>query len=100
MATLLAHNKNKWPMASRQADVWNPEMHVFWSNKINTSLKIICFFSLWSYCIPAHKRACTFLSPARRGRGILVAPGFCPASLFLVGAKTEKLLVNFFEILT
>ena len=29
-----------------------------------------------------------FLSPARRGRGILVAPGFCPASRFLVGAKT------------
>ena len=22
----------------------------------------------------------TFLSPARKGRGILVAPGFCPAS--------------------
>ena len=36
------------------------------------------------------------LSPARRGRGILVAPGFCPASRFLVGAKTQKLLVNFF----
>ena len=29
-----------------------------------------------------------FLSPARRGRGILVAPGFCPTSRFLVGAKT------------
>ena len=29
-----------------------------------------------------------FLSPAHRGRGILVAPGFCPASRFLVGAKT------------
>ena len=29
-----------------------------------------------------------FLSPARSGRGILVVPGFCPASRFLVGAKT------------
>ena len=45
----------------------------------------------------------SFWSPARRGRGILVAPGFCPAagvwhpsSRFLVGAKTLKLLVNFF----
>ena len=37
-----------------------------------------------------------FLSPARRGRGILVAPGFCPASGFLVGAKTQNLPVNFF----
>ena len=39
-----------------------------------------------------------FLSPARRGRGILVAPGFCPVSgvTFFVGAKTQKLLVNFF----
>ena len=37
-----------------------------------------------------------FLSPVRRGRGILVAPGFCPASHFLVGAKTQNLLVNFF----
>ena len=43
------------------------------------------------------------LSPASRGRGILVTPGFCPASnvrrpasRFLVGAKTQKLLVNFF----
>ena len=34
--------------------------------------------------------------PTRRGRGILVAPGFCPASGFLVGAKTKKVLVNFF----
>ena len=30
----------------------------------------------------------SFLPPARRGRGILVAPGFCPASLFPVGTKT------------
>ena len=37
-----------------------------------------------------------FLSPARRERGILVAPGFCPASGFLVGAKTQNLPVNFF----
>ena len=28
------------------------------------------------------------LSPARREEGILVAPGFCPSSRFLVGAKT------------
>ena len=28
------------------------------------------------------------LSPAHRGREILVASGFCPASRFLVGAKT------------
>ena len=32
----------------------------------------------------------TFLSPARRGRGILVVQGFCPASRFLVGAKNLK----------
>ena len=38
----------------------------------------------------------SFLSPARRGRGILVAPEFCPASSFLVDEKTQKLLVNFF----
>ena len=37
-----------------------------------------------------------FLSPARRGRVILVAPGSCPASIFFVGAKTQKLLVIFF----
>ena len=40
------------------------------------------------------------LSPAHRGRGILVAPGFRPAagpaSRFPVGAKTQKLLVIFF----
>ena len=37
----------------------------------------------------SHNYNCNwFLSPARRGRGILVAPGFCPASRFLVGAKT------------
>ena len=28
-----------------------------------------------------------FLSPARRGRGILVAPGFCPASGVFCGCK-------------
>ena len=39
----------------------------------------------------------TFLSPTRRGRGILVAPGFCPATRFLVGAKTQKLLVKSFS---
>ena len=42
-----------------------------------------------------------FYSPPpspRRGRGILVAPGFCPASRFLVGAKTTGQF--FFEILT
>ena len=43
---------------------------------------------------------CVFLSPARRGRGILVAPGFCQASRFPVGTKTQKLLANFFLILT
>ena len=44
-----------------------------------------------------------FLSPARRGRGILVAPGLCPASgdrrpasRFLVGGKTQELLVKSF----
>ena len=37
-----------------------------------------------------------FLSPARRGRGILVTPGFCPASHFFVGAKTQKLLIMTF----
>ena len=36
------------------------------------------------------------LSPARRGRGILVASGFCPASRFLVGAKTQKTTGHFF----
>ena len=48
-----------------------------------------------------------FLSPACRGRRILVAPGFCLASgvrrlasSFLVGAKTRKQLVIFFAILT
>ena len=44
-----------------------------------------------------------FLSPARRGRGILVAQATTVrrlASRFLVGAKTQKnCLVNFFEIL-
>ena len=39
-----------------------------------------------------------FLSPACTGSRILVAPGFCLASSvtsrFLVGAKTQKLLVN------
>ena len=41
-----------------------------------------------------------FLFPARRGRGILVVPGFCPASRFLVGAKTQKTTGQiFFEIL-
>ena len=41
-----------------------------------------------------------FSSPARRGRGILVAPEFCPAcgvwrpaSRFLVGAKTTCQIV-------
>ena len=29
-----------------------------------------------------------FFIPARRGRGILVAPRFCPASRFLAGAKS------------
>ena len=37
-----------------------------------------------------------FLSPTSRGRGILVAPGFCLAPRFLVGAKTQKLLVKSF----
>ena len=36
----------------------------------------------------------SFLSPARSGRGILVAPGFCPVSRFL--AKTQKPLVKSF----
>ena len=36
----------------------------------------------------------TFLSPARRGRGILVAPGFCPASRFLVGAKLKNYRIS------
>ena len=37
-----------------------------------------------------------FLSPARRGRGILVAPGFRQASRFLVGAKTTgQFFLNF-----
>ena len=27
--------------------------------------------------------------PDKGGKGILVAPGFCPASRFLVGAKTQ-----------
>ena len=42
-------------------------------------------------------RQALVLSPARRGRGILVAPGFCPASSvlrpasrFLMGAKTTS----------
>ena len=38
-----------------------------------------------------------FLSPARRGRGILVTPVFCLVSRFLVGARTQKLLVIFLK---
>ena len=45
-----------------------------------------------------------FLSPARRGSGILVAPGFphvqASGVTFFVNVKTQKLVVNFFEILT
>ena len=37
-----------------------------------------------------------FLSPARRGRWALVAPGICPASRFLVGAKTQNYWSIFF----
>ena len=45
--------------------------------------------------------AVPFLSPALRGKGILVVPGFCPAAgvrrhVFL---WVQKLLVIFFEIL-
>ena len=36
-------------------------------------------------CLAAHDNY--FLFPTRRGKGILVAPGFCPASRSLVGAK-------------
>ena len=42
----------------------------------------------WGICLVILFAFCNFLSPARRGRGILVAPGFCPASRCLVGAKT------------
>ena len=37
-----------------------------------------------------------FLSFVHRGMRILVAPGWCPGSCFLVGTKTQKLLVNSF----
>ena len=41
-----------------------------------------------------------FLSPANRGRGILVAPGLIPSGVRLfVGAKAKKLVGNFLEIL-
>ena len=45
------------------------------------------------------------LSPARRGRGILVAPGFCPGSgvrrhVFLWAQKLENYWSIVFEILT
>ena len=52
------------------------------------SLASLAFYSYWDY---------SFLSPAHRGRGVLVAPEFCPASGFFVVAKTQKLLVNFFR---
>ena len=47
----------------------------------------------------------TFLSPARRGRRILVAPGFCPAfgvrcHVFLWAQKLKNYWSNLFEILT
>ena len=43
-------------------------------------------------CIKHHPRPNTFYSPARRGRGILVAPGLCPASgvTFSCGHKNSK----------
>ena len=37
-----------------------------------------------------------FLSPARRGRGILVAPGFRQASRFLWAQKLKKITGQFF----
>ena len=39
-----------------------------------------------------------FLSPDRRGRGFLVAPGFCPVSgdTFSCGRKNSKTTVQFF----
>ena len=48
------------------------------------------FVSLIILNIIFNYRLAQFLSPARRGRGILVAPGFCPVSRFLVGSKTQK----------
>ena len=41
-----------------------------------------------------------FLSPARRRRGILVAPGFCPSSRFFLWAQklTSQFILKF-EIL-
>ena len=58
-----------------------------------------CHISIYMWLI----YGISFLSLAGKGRLILVAPGFCPAvgvhcpaSRFLVGAKTQKLHVNFF----
>ena len=58
-----------------------------------------CFFKLYfGFSIKWCNQVITLLSPARRGRGILVVPGFCPASSIRrhVLLWTQKLLVNFF----
>ena len=61
------------------------------------SLFIECRYTVQCFAL-LQMLGLAFISPARRGRGILVAPGFCPASRFLKNSKTTGQF--FFEILT
>ena len=65
-----------------------------------------CFITSCEVHPSIPKKLCSrFLSPARRGWGILVAPGFCPASrvrhrVFLWAQKIKNCWSIFFQILT
>ena len=68
---------------------------VFWADRLEggqTFKKKIALLNL--------KIIAGFLSPARRGRGILVAPGFCLASGVTFSCGRKNYWSNLFEILT
>ena len=69
-------------------------MHSFWPRSENTYLVLCMARRLWALSFIVHISDIDklLLSPARRGRGILVAPGFCPA----VGVPRHIFLWVFF----
>ena len=75
-------NLNYWCNCTKQWKIWQISVTMF--------RRSITSVPCW------HRKALTqwppFLSPARRGRGILVALGFCPASgvTFSCGRKNSK----------